>query len=114
MRGGGPEYGDPFPAPVDCNRTASSEPVPVKRWLCWEWSFDADASKTQLWIDGQPMTQVDLSPATPGSCKTVQGPKRFNKMVIGWDVYTTPSELAQEVWIDDIVVGAERVGCPAP
>ena len=71
------------------------------------------ASKTQLWIDSQPMPQVDLSATTPGSCKTVQGPKLFNKLVVGWDVYTSPSEFAQEAWIDDVVVGAERVGCPA-
>jgi hypothetical protein len=114
LRGGGPELGDPFPAPVDCQRTATSEPVPVKRWLCWEWSFDADKSETKLWIDGQAMPQVDLSAATPGSCKTVQGPKLFNKLVIGWDVYTSPSELDQEAWIDDVAVSETRVGCPAP
>ena len=114
LRGGGPELGDPFPAPVDCQRTATTEPVPTKRWLCWEWSFDADKSETYLWIDGQAMTQVDFSAQTPGSCKTVQGPKLFNKLVIGWEVYTAASEVDQEAFIDDLVIGDARVGCPAP
>ncbi len=31
--------------------------------------------------------------------------------MIGWEQYQdTP---AQELWIDDVVVGTERVGCPA-
>lgn len=114
LRGGGPELGDPFPAPVDCQRTATSEPVPTQRWMCWEWSFDADKSETHLWIDGQAMTEVDLSIQTPGSCKTVQGPKLFNKLVIGWEVYTAASEVDQEAYIDDLVIAATRVGCPVP
>lgn len=114
LRGGGPELGDPFPAPVDCQRTATSEPVPTQRWMCWEWSFDADKSEMHLWIDGQAMPQVDFSAQTPGSCKTVQGPQLFNKLVIGWEVYTAASEVDQEAYIDDLAIAETRVGCPEP
>jgi hypothetical protein len=43
----------------------------------------------------------------------LQSPKLFNKLVIGWDVYTTPSDVDQDAFVDDIVIGNERIGCPA-
>jgi hypothetical protein len=41
-----------------------------------------------------------------------ESPQVFDKLIIGWEQYQdTP---AQEVWIDDVVMGTDRVGCPSP
>jgi hypothetical protein len=41
-----------------------------------------------------------------------ESPMVFDELMIGWEQYQdTP---AQELWIDDVVVGTERVGCPPP
>jgi hypothetical protein len=41
-----------------------------------------------------------------------EGPQFFDQLTIGWEQYQdTP---AQEVWIDDLVISSERVGCPLP
>jgi hypothetical protein len=92
--------------------------MPLKKWVCWEWMFDAGANSLQLWIDSLPQTEIDIANRAAGACvaggaRIWQGPRAFTKMVIGWEQYTTPSEVAQEAWIDDLVVGEQRVGCPA-
>jgi hypothetical protein len=119
LRGGGPENGDPNNIPADCALAAKTETMPLKRWVCWEWMFDADANGLQLWVDGVAQTEVDITNKPIGVCvqgaaRVWQAPKQFTKMVIGWEQYTSPSEVAQEAWLDDLVVADQRVGCPAP
>ena len=37
----------------------------------------------------------------------------FSNLSVGWQQYQ-PSTGALEMWMDDLVVSAQRVGCPAP
>jgi hypothetical protein len=123
MRGGGPENGDPG-SDADCAVAATTQTIAAGRWVCWEWEFDGTADTARLWIDGQPMNEIDAI----GSGKQCQGPgfmgrkmmpnyrwespQVFDKLMIGWEQYQdTP---AQELWIDDVVVSSARVGCPPP
>jgi hypothetical protein len=123
LRGGGPEAGDPG-ADADCAVAAPTQKVAAGRWVCWEWEFDGTADTARLWIDGLPMSEIDAV----GSGKQCQGPgfmgrkmmpnyrwegpELFDKLIIGYEQYQdTP---AQELWIDDVVMSRERVGCPAP
>jgi hypothetical protein len=123
MRGGGPENGDPG-SDADCAVAAPTQTIAAGRWVCWEWEFDGTADTARLWIDSQPMNEIDAI----GSGKQCQGPgfmgrkmvpnyrwespQVFDKLMIGWEQYQdTP---AQELWIDDVVVSSARVGCPPP
>ncbi|HEY2899131.1 MAG TPA: hypothetical protein VGL59_01050 [Polyangia bacterium] len=112
LRGGGPEANDPNPPPIDCGPNAQNQKLAVGKWVCWEWMFDGQANKIQLFLDGVDQTQADVTGA-PGTCGGWQGPKLFNKMILGWEVYTQASDKAQDAWLDDLVVSADRVGCPA-
>jgi hypothetical protein len=39
-----------------------------------------------------------------------ESPEVFDKLILGYEQYQdTP---AQEVWLDDVAVGGERIGCP--
>jgi hypothetical protein len=124
-RGGGPQQGDPG-ADADCAVAAPTQKVMAGRWVCWEWEFDGttDATTAHLWLDGQAMTEIDAV----GAGKQCQGPgfggkpmmpmyrwetpRVFDKLMIGYEQYQdTP---AQELWIDDVVMSRERVGCPTP
>jgi hypothetical protein len=123
LRGGGPEAGDPGPE-ADCAVAAPTQTVAARKWVCWEWLYDGTADTARLWVDGMAMTEVDAI----GSGKQCQGPgfmgrpmmpnyrwespQVFDKVIIGWEQYQDMP--AQEVWIDDVVIGPERVGCPAP
>ena len=119
LRGGGPEDTDPNSPPADCALAAKTEKMPLKKWVCWEWMFDADGNQLQLWVDNVAQVEIDIANKAIGTCtsggaRVWQGPKLFNKMIIGWEQYTSPSEVAQEAWIDDLIVSDQRVGCPAP
>jgi len=125
VRAGGPENGDPGPE-ADCAVAAPTQTITPRRWVCWEWLFDgtADAASSFLWLDGQAMTEVDAV----GFGKQCQGPgfngkpmmanyrwespRVFDKVIIGYEQYQDMP--AQEVWIDDLVISTEKVGCPAP
>jgi hypothetical protein len=123
LRAGGPETGDPA-ADADCAVAAPNQKIAAGRWVCWEWEVDGVGDEAHLWVDGQPMTEVDAvmsgkqcqGPGFMGRKMMPsyrwEGPQLFDKLFIGWEQYQdTP---ANEVWIDDVVVGPERVGCPPP
>jgi hypothetical protein len=96
---------------VDCGPLASNQRLAVGKWVCWEWMFDAQASRIQLFLDGVEQTQA----GTRGGCTaTFQGPRVFSKMIIGWEQYTQPSDKPQDAWLDNLVVSDQRVGCPMP
>ena len=40
-------------------------------------------------------------------------PPAFTTLHLGWERYQQPTN-AQNLWVDDVVVSTERVGCPAP
>jgi hypothetical protein len=119
LRGGGPEDGDPNPAPVDCSMPTRTESLATKRWVCWEWMVDGATPEVHMWLDGQPQPEADVvgkgsACATGPMNGTWAAPKAFSKIILGWEQYTQPSEVANEIWLDDLVMGPERVGCPAP
>lgn len=119
LRGGGPQDGDPNPAPVDCSTPTKTETVATKRWVCWEWMVDGATPEVHMWLDGQPQTEADVvgkgtACATGPADGTWTAPKAFSKIILGWETYTQASEVANEVWLDDLVMGPERIGCPTP
>jgi hypothetical protein len=123
LRGGGPENGDPGPE-ADCAVAAPSQTIAAGRWVCWEWLYDGTADSAYLWLDSKPMTDVDAvgkgtqcqGPGFMGRPMSAgyrwEGPQLFDKIIIGYEQYQDMP--AQEAWIDDVVVGPERVGCPLP
>jgi hypothetical protein len=123
LRGVGPEAGDPG-ADADCAVAAPAERVTAGQWVGWEWEFDGTADEAHLWIDGQAMTEVDAvkngkqcqGPGFMGRPMMAtykwESPEVWDELLVGWEQYQdTP---AQELWIDDVVMSTERVGCPSP
>jgi len=89
-------------------------PMPVGRWACAEWRFDGATSEMQLWIDG---TEVEgLHVIGNGTrCRTLPAdspwvPPVFSRVDMGWESYQADSE--RSIWLDDFVLGAQRIGCP--
>jgi hypothetical protein len=121
LRGGGPEDGDPndlIVAPVDCSMPVRTETVATKKWVCWEWMVDGATPELHMWLDGQPQTEADVvgkgTACARGPNATWTAPETFSKIIVGWETYTQPSDVANEVWLDDLVMSPERVGCPPP
>jgi len=110
-------YSNPPTGPdTDCHQDSLAVPMPVGRWACAEWRFDGATSEMQLWIDG---TEVEgLHVIGNGTrCRTLPAdspwiPPVFSRIDVGWESYQADSE--RSIWVDDFVLGAERIGCPAP
>jgi hypothetical protein len=120
LRGGGPEQGDAA-ADADCAVAAPSQTISAGKWVCWEWQFDGTKDEAHLWLDNVAMTEVDAvqsgkqcqGPGFNGKPMSAayhwESPQVFDKLIVGYEQYQdTP---AQEVWIDDLAIGTERLGC---
>jgi hypothetical protein len=117
FRGGGPENGDDNnPATLDCSTNGKTQVLPTRKWVCWEWMFDGARRETHLWLDGVAQTDVDIV-GMGEQCQNANhawdGPQMFTRVILGWEQYTSPaSEVNQELWLDDLAMGPDRVGCP--
>jgi hypothetical protein len=123
LRGGGPETGD-APVDSDCAVDEVTQTIQPGAWKCWEWEFDGPNGTAHLWIDGVAMNEVDAvghgsrcqGPGFNGVPMTPDypwdGPTMFDKLIIGWEQYQ--DNPAEEVWIDDVVISSQRIGCPMP
>jgi hypothetical protein len=99
---------------IDCGKSGTTG-YPEKSWACAEWQFDGPSNEMHYWIEGKAQTSVDVVKVGGGCTGTqpaggVWQSPTFNKLMLGW--YAQPFPTPIEVWIDDIVIGTERVGCP--
>jgi hypothetical protein len=106
---------------TDCYSHSATR-MPVQRWACVEWHFDVGRSEMQLWLDGTELADMHVvdRPTTPGSgClgNALNGewlaPPAFTTLHLGWENYQMSSN-DRNLWIDDVAIGTERMGCPAP
>jgi hypothetical protein len=99
---------------VDCGKQTGSTGYPVGKWICAEWKFDGANDEMHYWFDGVAQTAVDVVKTDP-SCVTAppgnlwKAPA-FNKVMLGW--YSQAYAMPVELWMDDVVIGTEKVGCP--
>jgi hypothetical protein len=98
----------------DCYRHSRARAVPVGVWTCAEWEFDGPANTIRFWLDGQALD--DLTVAATGDGCTQQPSSyvwtapQFTQIDLGWETYQ--AEDARNIWLDDVAIGPQRVGCP--
>jgi hypothetical protein len=103
---------------LDCMQTSHAT-LPLSRWVCVEWHFDGKANLMQFWIDGQPIDELTVSdPATRATCSVQQngspGPwlaPVFEKLSLGFWNAAAEGDGPMEMWLDDIGLDVDRVGC---
>jgi len=86
-------------------------PTQDARWLCMEWRMNAADSSVRVLIDGTEQTALAVSSTNHGGNGTFNFPT-FNGIWLGWwnfQAGTTPAQF--NVWLDDIVLSSDRVGC---
>jgi hypothetical protein len=98
----------------DCWHHANGTVVPVGTWSCVEWQFDGPNNALSLWLDGQALS--DLSVVGKGDGCVNQPATfewtapQFDFLDVGWESYQTDE--ARTLWLDDVALGTERIGCP--
>jgi hypothetical protein len=93
----------------------SKTPIPVQKWVCVEWKFDGVANEMHYWLDGQSAPGADVM-KTGGVCVTPQPPGGwqapvFSNLSLGWQ-QPNPSTTAIEMWVDEVALATQRIGCP--
>jgi len=104
------------PVKTDCMQQ-SKRTLPVRRWACLEWDMAVATNEMQFWIDGKPIAHVQGG----AGAKACSGhdlqdrwlaPPRFDSLYIGFERYMDTVN-DQNLWIDDVALGQQRIGCPA-
>ena len=87
--------------------------LPIGKWSCWEWKFDAGTNNMQFFVDGTLYRAVNM---TGDGCLTGNGPwlapSDFGTVSVGANIAERGQPM--KMWFDDIAIGSqERIGCPA-
>jgi hypothetical protein len=95
---------------------ASDDVVPVAAWTCAEWEFDGSHDTMHFWKNGTALADLTMT-GTGQGC--VSQPATFPwtaptlaQVDLGWESYQADGP--RTIWIDDVAIGSERIGCPAP
>jgi hypothetical protein len=90
----------------------ATAPAVGGQWLCMEWQMDAADNSIDVIIDGTPKPELSVSTNSHDGNGAFNFPT-FNNIWFGWTVFQGGSAPAPfNVFIDDIVLSTERVGCP--
>lgn len=96
----------------DCWR--NSETVMPTGWTCLEWHFDTATDTMELYVDGALLDDATVVGQGDGCVNHGTGDNWyapvFDTMRLGWEHYQQTD--AKELWIDDVALDDERIGCP--
>lgn len=101
------------PTQLDCWKSSNTSlTMPEGRWACLEWHFDGARNEAELWLDGQPVNEVTVMGQGDGCVNRASLPwhfPAFDRLSVGWMAYQAYG--AQELWLDDVALGTQRIGC---
>ena len=104
------------PVRTDC-RQQSSLTLPARQWACVEWHMVTATNELEFWVNGHEITHVKGRAAAADAChgNDLQGewraPPGFDSLYIGIERYADSTN-DQNLWVDDVELAQERVGCP--
>ena len=86
--------------------------VPTGQWLCIEWLHKGDTNETRFWWDGVEHASLYTKPSTPhgGNAGQPYILPQFQQLWLGWQEYQ-PSTEKFELWLDEIAIDKDRIGC---
>jgi hypothetical protein len=106
------------PVTTDC-KVKSARALPPGRWTCVEWHLKAASNEMQFWLDGREVVRVSGRARSANACRgdDLEGewraPPKFDSFYIGLERYADSAN-DQNLWIDDVALSAQRIGCSAP
>lgn len=95
----------------------SESVMPAGAWTCVEWRFAVATNEMQFWLNGTEIADIHVTQQGEGCVGTALdgqwiAPPAFQTLYLGWEHYQLPANPI-DLWVDDVVVSTERVGCPA-
>jgi hypothetical protein len=85
----------------------ASLPLPLDKWTCVEWqvTFGAPTGSARLWMNGV------MSPSASLDHINTQPSPAYTAILMGLLFYAAVPQAAFDVWIDDVIIDAKRIGC---
>ena len=83
--------------------------VPPGRWHCIEIYFDMTRQEARVWLNGEERTALHWLDSMP-SKPLFKFPPEIQSLSFGWTEYQPP-QTPFDVWLDDIAVDGQRIGC---
>jgi hypothetical protein len=91
----------------------SQTAFPEGRWACMEWHFEGPTSRMEFWLDGAGISALTVNQRGQGCIANgLNGDwvmPQFSSLRLGWEHYQTSIPI--ELWVDDVAVGPQRLGC---
>lgn len=109
---GGPT-GDWTNIDADPSKDAAKE-IPEKQWICVEWLYKGDTNETRFFWDGVEHPSLHTFPKVKhGANSNVDYLlPNFDSVWVGWWMYqANPTPDHFDVWIDEIAIDKDRIGC---
>jgi hypothetical protein len=94
----------------DWTNWRESAPTREDVWQCVEWRMDASDNRVEVWFDGVAQPDLTVSTTNHGGNDVDFLFPRFDAVKLGWQLYQ-PNEDEHDLWMDDIALGATRIGC---
>lgn len=93
----------------------SASTMPTQQWTCVEWRFAVATNEMEFWLDGTNLEDIHVTDEGEGCLgQDLQNqwlaPPAFQSLSLGWERYQDAGN-DRNLWLDDIVVSTERVGC---
>ncbi|MCA9706432.1 MAG: hypothetical protein KDK70_11330 [Myxococcales bacterium] len=89
---------------------------PTGTWVCFEWRFNGPNDEMNLWVDGVALDDVTVIGMGEGCGGNDTGGHWYSPLYdtlrLGWEHYQM-SDVAHDLWIDDVAIDTDRIGCPA-
>jgi hypothetical protein len=99
----------------DWTNWRATAPAEAGKWVCLEWELTATNNAINVWIDGVAKPELSVTTTSHGGTAVDFVFPTFNRVWFGWWLYQGgPTPPAYDVWIDDIGLASQRLGCGAP
>ncbi len=86
-----------------------AETVPLGRWACWEYEFSNSTNGMRLTVDGNAVPGIDLQ----GGPVIAKAALYFG-ILNSHDDANLPKADGFNIWIDEIAVSTQKIGCSVP
>ena len=84
--------------------------VPTAQWLCIEWLHKGDTNETRFFWDGVEHPSLHTTSAVHGGNTNPFLLPQFKSVWVGWQEDQTTTQ-PFELWIDEVAIDSQRIGC---
>jgi hypothetical protein len=94
----------------DDDPDGSPAPVPMGSWACIEWLHSGATNETRFFWDAVEHPSLYTSASVHGGNSNPYILPQFDAVSMGWQEYQASTETF-ELWIDEVAIDHERIGC---